>query len=422
MSKVMHKKQLTQKHWYPYLTLLMSCLFLFYKYIAQGYPSVMSDDLMRQFHIDATGLGSLTACYFYSFLLVQFVAGPLLDRYSPRYFNAAAILLISLSLFGFAHVHGLLLAYVMRVFMGAGVAFATVSYLKLASEWFSDRAYKVVAGLLATAASLGSMVAQVPLAFSVERHGWQTTLVYSAVLGVVLALLYALLVRDHPNKSNQHTADKSQPHAIGKHFRQLLSNKRVWLLALYSGLAWAPFAVFSGLWGNPFFQVVHHLTKTQASSLITVSLLGLATGGPLFGYLASRMKRRTPMMFVGCLLSLLSVCYVVYTPNQSWYVLVVALFVFGFGTGAFMLGFSFGKLWFPPAVFATYIALVNTGDGLFTAMGEPIVGKLLDHFWSGGVSQGVHVYSAHAYHLAMSTLPAYLFVALPLLFVIRRFE
>ena len=41
--------------------------------------------------------------------------------------------------------------------MGVGAAFATVGYLKLTALWFTDSMYNIIAGLLATAASLGSI-------------------------------------------------------------------------------------------------------------------------------------------------------------------------------------------------------------------------------------------------------------------------
>ena len=69
---------------YPWLIVLMSSLFLFYKYIIQVSPSVMTNELMLQFKINATGLGSLASIYFYSYLLVQLFLSPLFVEKSKK--------------------------------------------------------------------------------------------------------------------------------------------------------------------------------------------------------------------------------------------------------------------------------------------------------------------------------------------------
>ena len=47
-------------------------------------PAVMTDELMRAFSINAAGLGSLSALYFYSYVAMQVPTGILADRWGPR--------------------------------------------------------------------------------------------------------------------------------------------------------------------------------------------------------------------------------------------------------------------------------------------------------------------------------------------------
>ena len=219
---------------YAWAIVVMSSLFLFYKYMVQVSPSVMTNDLMRQFHLDATGLGNLASCYFYTYLVVQFLAGPLLDRFSPKYVSALALLLMSGSVFGFAHSTSLTSALLFRGLMGVGAAFATVSYLKLAAMWFSDKQYSLVAGLLATAAGVGSMMGQAPLAYSVAHSSWQHTLILCSIVGTVIAVLYALVVKDKP-RSNHH--DTSRKHLSFDDVKKLLKTPKIWTLTFYSGFS-----------------------------------------------------------------------------------------------------------------------------------------------------------------------------------------
>ncbi len=399
---------------YPWILLFMSCLFLLFKYIVYVSPSVMTNELMRQFHFQATGLGELAACYFYSYLVMQLFAGPLLDKYSVRYLGAFALFCMSLGLILFSYAQTLPLAYASRMLMGIGAAFATVSYLKITAIWFSVSQYDIVAGLLATAASLGAISSQIPLAYGVEHAGWQNTLVYSGYLGFIIFLLYFIVVRSKPTNQKNNT-----PSSLSG-FKDLITSKKVWFLTMHSGFAWSPLAVFGGLWGNPFLQSVYHVNKVQASELITIAFIGLAVGGPLGGYISSRYHCRFKVMFLGLLLSFLTLMGIIYFYQNGHFFLILELFLFGLGTGPFMLGFSFGNMWYPLSLIASFVAIVNTGGGLFTAFAEPFVGKILDLSWRGHIVSGVHVYGMHSYLLAMSALPIFTIMGMISLFVVFK--
>ena len=411
----------TQQHRYAWLMVIMSCLFLFYKYIAQVSPSVMTDDLMQHFHLHATSLATLIASYFPAYLITQMLAGPMLDRYSVRKLSTYAIIVISMGLYVFSQADTLWQAYMGRACMGAGAAFATVSYLKLAANWFSDNEFAYVAGWLATAASLGGMMAQTPIAYAVTHIGWQTTLSLCALLGIVLAAAYSLFVKDHhPNK--QQTKNNHHDRITLCDTLQLLKSKKVWALAIYSGLAWAPMSVFTGLWGDAFLQTAYHLSKTSAANLIVVSFVGLAVGGPTFGWFAKRCSKPFAVMGCGCSIALLGLSYTIFIPTSHLFVVSVALFFFGFGTGAFMLGFAVGKRWFNLALAATVVALINSGDALFGAITEPFIGHLLDLYWNGHMHAGSPLYTLSNYQDALSALPMLLCAALLALYYLARQE
>ena len=92
----------SQSKWrliYPWIAITVSALFLFYKYILQVSPSIMTNELMRAFHVDGAGLGNLAATFFYTYLVTQLFVGILLDKYSPRYLSAIAIAVICSVLF-----------------------------------------------------------------------------------------------------------------------------------------------------------------------------------------------------------------------------------------------------------------------------------------------------------------------------------
>jgi MFS family permease len=411
-------KSTFKTHPYAWCVLLLNSLFLFYKYVLQISPSVMTDSLMQKFHLTGAGLGNLAATYFYTFLFAQLLVGYLLDKYSARWLTGFAILMCSLGAWFFAASDTLFEAELARGLMGVGVAFATVSYMKQTSVWFPAKRLALVGGLLASAVGVGAVVGSAPVAYMVSHIGWKQTLHYVALAGFVLTALYVIFARDK-NPLNNNLNNKNKAPLSWKQVKGVLTKKHNWLLTFYSGLAFSPLAVFSGLWGNPFLQEAYNLNATQAAGYITLSFVGLGLGAPLFGLLSDKLGHRVKVMASGTLLSLLALVMMVYGHTHSSLLLSTEMFLFGLGTGSFMLGFTLGKEWNSIAMTATVVAMINTGDALFGAFSEPFVGKLLDVFSFGSAHHGSH-FALSDFHKAFLVLPVYLLLALVFAFYLNK--
>lgn len=412
------KQHFTAHHLYPWLVITLAAVFLFYKYILQVSPSIMTEDLMRVFQIQGTGLGNLAASFFYSFLIAQLFVGVLLDRYSPRLLTTIAILICAVGIYIFSKAYTLNTATWARALMGVGAAFATVSYMKMTSLWFKPNQFAFVGGLLASAAMLGAIAGQVPLSFAVSTFGWRQSLYLCSITGLILAGLFYLIVRDKPAGSVGETAGVEK--ISFNDVWMVLKSKQNWLITLYSGLAFAPIDSFAGLWCIPFLKETYQISHTQAAFLASFIFLGLAFGSPLLGLWSDRINKRLPVMLINALVALVASILIIYFNHFPLWLLGVLLFIFGFSTGAFMLGFALGRELNKITVAATIIALINTGDIIFSALTQPLIGKLLDAHWHGKLIAGMHYFSAIEYRFALSVLPAYLLLALILLFFIRE--
>lgn len=403
---------------YPWIIVTLSAAFLFYKYIMQVSPSIMTTQLMQTFGVNGTGLGNLAATFFYTYFITQMFVGILLDKLSPRFLSSAAIFTSALGTYFFSQADHIVMAAIARGFMGMGAAFATVSYMKLTANWFKPHRFAFIGGLLATAAMAGAIFGQAPLAWLVDSQGWRQSLVWCAWLGVILSVLFVVLIRDEPPTplNTPKVNLKISMRDVGK----ILKNKQNWLLTIYSGLAFTPVAIFAGLWGNPFIMEAHQLTPTETAGVVSSVFFGLALGGPSLGYLSDKMGKRKNVMIYGALVSLLTATSVIYINHIPVWAVSGLLFLFGFGTGAFMLGFAIGKEINPISMSATVIALINTGDGIFGSITEPLVGKFLDLGWDGTLQNGVHYFSVSNFRHALLVVPLYLLVTVILVLFIRE--
>lgn len=410
-SKIFHPS-------YPIIVISLCAAFLFYKYVLQIYPSIITDQLMREFQLTGAGLGNLAATFYYAYTITQLFVGVILDKYSARWITSTAIFTCALGVFLFSYANTELTAGLSRGLMGVGVAFATVAYMKLAAGWFPPQRYAFVSGLLATAAMAGAVFGQAPLAWFVSLAGWRESLYVVGLVGFALALIFAIVVRDASPALEHASVGKKTPISL-KDILAVLQSKQNWLLTLYCGLAFTPVAVFGGLWGTPFLQEAYGLSKTDSAWMVSLVFIGLGIGSPLLGMLSDHLSNRRRLMMYCTLLSCAAVMSVLYFHPMPTWLLGSLLFIFGFALGAFMLVFTLGKELNSPFLTATVIAMLNTSDAVFTAITEPGIGKLLDLTWNGKIVNGVPYFSLHGYHIALAVLPLYLLIAALLILWIK---
>lgn len=403
------RKSLSIKIAYPTLVISLCALFLFYKYILQTYPSVITSQLMRDFNLTGLELGNLSAAYYYTYTVTQFLVGILLDRFSTRHLTSIAIAICAFGAYGFAQAYHVEYAIVSRALMGVGVSFATVAYMKLASAWFPARYYAVISGLLATAAMAGAVFGEAPLAYAITTFGWRSSISAIGIAGMLLAISFWLLVRD--KQATPHSHEPATTTISLRDVIRVFKNKYNWLLTLYSGLAFSPIAVFGGLWGNPFLEQAYHLSQTEAASLVSLVFIGLGLGSPVLGYLSTKLGNRHLLMLCATFCAAIAISIVLYAQPHSLFVLAILLFIFGFSLGSFMLAFTIGKELNSPLLTATVVSMINSSDAILDSITEPLIGKFLDITWSGKIVNGVHYFTTSNYQIALSVLPIYLILA-----------
>lgn len=388
------------KHRFHSIIAISLCAaFLFYKYILQNFPSVMSQQLMSAFNLQGLGLGMLSGAYFWTYLIVPLFVGIILDRYGVRWVTSLAILICALGMYLFYIADNLQLAIWSRALVGVGVSFATVAFLKLASILFDKKYYALLTSYLVVSGMVGAICGQAPLAWLMDSVGWRQSLLCMSLMGLFLAIVFAFFVKDRSEQ--QQIVDTNANGQIWQEMLQIFKSKQNWLLTGYSGLAFSPVVIFCGLWGNPFLQKAHHLDSIQAPSMISMVFVGLAIASPVFAKLSEFVKNRLSFMFYTTLISALSLALVIFiSPMPAWLV-GVFLFNFGFFLGAFSLVFVIGKESNPLYLAGTAIAFINASDAFFDAITEPLIGKLLD------VLNTSPDFSVSSYIISLSVLPVF---------------
>lgn len=389
-------------------------LFFCYEYFLRVAPSMMTNELMQAYQLDAAMLGNLAAFYYYAYTPMQLPVGLLIDHYGPRRLLIFASLVCALGTILFAISGQLLLAQIGRFLVGFGSSFGFVGVLKLATLWLPIRRFAMISGLATTAGMVAAIIGDNALAFMVNLTGWRNTAYISAVLGILLAFIIAIMMPDTYKKSAQ--SQWSEFKQLLKGAYQFVKDYRIWLNGIIGCILYLPLSAFAELWGVPYLQNAMHYTGLEAANTISAVFLGWAIGGPLAGRLSDQTENRLLPMFIGALSCGVIISLILAVPDFSHFTLSLLLFLFGVSSSVQVIVFAFCRDLSPFKLSGTALALTNMIVMLGAIVSQPAIGILLD--WVGGktgVPKLSLSYSVSDYQFALSILPVSMGLACVLL-------
>ncbi|MCX7176434.1 MAG: MFS transporter [Proteobacteria bacterium] len=377
----------------------------FYQRVA---PAVITDQLMAEFAIGAAALGNLSGFYFYSYVAMQIPTGVIADRWGPRRLLTLGAGVAALGTALFAGATSLWWANAGRLLIGASVAVAFVSMLKLASHWFAPRQYALASGMALLTGVIGAVAAGVPLSLLVDAFGWRAVMGVSAGLTALVSLATWWLVRDDPAEAGyvshfQGTHQHHEPTPILRGLLEVVSYRNIWILLLTPvGVVGAVLA-FAGLWGVPYLRQVHGLDAKAAATITSTLLVAWALGGPVLGAWSERMGRRKPLYVLTTFIAMAGWAAIVFLPLPLW-LLVAVLVPVGFASGNITIGFACAKESLPLRLTGTASGVCNMGPLVGGMLLQPAVGWVLDSHWPGTLVNGARTYDAAAYQAGFSLI------------------
>lgn len=405
-----------------------AALFYCYQFMLRASPSVMADDLMVAFQVDACTLGILTGCYYNTYSALQVPGGTLMDYFKPRRVLTCAAILCSVGTLLFSMADSIPVAAFGRALIGAGSAMGFLSCLKIGTLWFPSHQLSLIVGLTVALGAVGGTSAGYPLAWLVEVYGWRHAMWLVAFLGFVLAALGWSMVRDTPPDALEREVLKSHGDT-DIHLPQtgLLTNiitvirqPQSWLIALYGFLMYIPLSAFTDLWGTPYLMTAYQLDKPIAAMVNSVALVGLGLGSPAFSFLCNVIKSYKITVFLSAVGALLMFAIIFYVPGLPLWLLVSCLFLAGLSLGGQFLAFAMTCALNPLSASGTAGGFHNMICMLSGVIFMPFIGWLLDSAWQGKVVDGVRTFTTAEYTFALSSISLVLVLACLIIFLIKE--
>lgn len=406
---------------YAFVIFAIGILYYCFAYLLRVYPSVMMSDLLSHFNITASSFGLLTAFYYFAYAPMQVPVGLSVDRIGVRRSLMMASLVSTSGVFIFSIAPTYSIALLGRFMLGFGAAFAYVTALKIAAEWLPQKYFATATGMVTSFGMISAIFTDMYLTHVVSTEGYLKAMQFPVLVGVILILCIFLLVRDKKSDSRSPEASHAPSgHEILQHLRKIVRNPQMWIIGLVGAFLYLPASMFLDVWGIPYLQNVYHLSPQDAAYGISTMLLGWICSSLATGAFSDILGTRRIPLILATFGSATICAVILYLPGLPLTALFLLLFFLGVMCGPHPLCFTLSKENCATQVSGTAVSFANFVIMMGGFVFQPVVGRLLDFGWSGGMVDGHRVYSTYDFTLALSILPICLFIAGVLTLLIRE--
>ena len=396
--------------WVACLMCVLGAVFYCYEYYLRVAPSVIQPQLMQTFNVSQSGLGVMISYYYLAYVPLQIPVGLMMDFWGPRRVLTFACLLCAIGTYIFASTNATWIAKFGRFMVGFGSAFAYVGVLKIANLWLPRRYFAMMAGLCTALGMFGAMSGGILMAKFVDIVGWEQTLFSSAFVGLILAIVLWVIIRDKSDRELINLGRASHKGiSIWHELFEVVNSKQLWINGAIGCLTFLPLTAFAEFWSVSYLENIG-LSKQYAALGSSMVFLGFAIGGPIWGRTSDIIKsRRTPLM-LGSITSAIASLILLTMQSSNIILLFSVLFMLGFLASAQVLVFAVGEDSCKPGMSATTVSFTNFIVMLGGFVLQPLVGIILDFIQSSNI-QGDFWLPSYDFKVALLILPLGLMLA-----------
>ena len=376
---------------------VMLFAFSMVSYFDRTIMSVAGPNIMREFGISATQMGTVFSAFILGYALLMIPCGELTDRLGPRRTLFAmgigsAIftgLLVASGRPGLGTLLGIVPALIaLRFGMGVVTAPLYPAAARMSATWFPLHLHARVQGFIIAGSSVGAAISPLLFAWMMIRFHWQGSFLIAAGVTAVLAVVFFAVI---PHRSLQVPASRTSPS-----WSSLFRDRNLMLLTFaYSALGYFQYIFF--YWIFYYFGEIRHLGTQESAKYTTVLFVVEGLLMPAGGWLSDLLSRsfgpqvgRRVVPMAGLALSAIFTYLGTVMPGTA---AVVACLSLAFG----MAACCEGPFWAAvtemagPRVGAAS-SILNTGaqiGGVFSPVMTPLIAS---HFgWSWGLYAGALV-------------------------------
>lgn len=277
-------------------------------YLDRSNISIAAPILKADLSLSDRQLGLVFSAFVFGYALTQPIAGRLADRFGPFVVIAIGIAWWSVltavtalipSTFSGAFVTLL----VVRCILGIGESVIFPASNRLVASWVPSSERGLANGLIFAGVGVGAGIAPPLITTIMLSHDWRAAFFASAVIGLVVLVIWLLLARDKPESHklirqaelDYINADKAVAAKAGTSiaapWRTIIFDKQVALLTLaYFCFGYVAYIFFT--WFFTYLSSVRGLDLKSSGFYGILPFIAMAIASPLSGYVSDKLSVR----------------------------------------------------------------------------------------------------------------------------------
>lgn len=270
-------------------TWFVASIFFAYQYILRVMPSVIMQDLMQQFNLDAVLFGQFSGIYYIGYAAAHLPLGLLLDRYGTKKIMPTCILLAISGTLPIIFAKNWVIAVVGRLFVGIGSSGAILSAFKVIYSGFGPEKFTRMLSFTITIGLLGAIYGGAPLNYLCTIFDYKSITIILVAIGIVLSIIAYVITPECQAKNAE---------SILYNAKEVLCNKMILIVCCLAGFMVGPLEGFADLWGKQFLEFTYALDSNVAAGLSSALFLGTCFGSVLLSYIAARINNDSLTIFM----------------------------------------------------------------------------------------------------------------------------
>lgn len=351
---------------------LMLISFYFYSSMLKASMSSVAIILKNSYSINEFELSLLSSVFYMVAGILKVPMGILIDRYGAKRILLLVVLFTSIGSILFAYsecFYGFLIA---RIFMSISYASALLCAVKVISQYFPVRLYAFLVGFVLFTGYLGASFAGGPLSSLINSYGIEATYSIIGIVGIFIMLVLAVKMENSDAKNHTTTLKEFLKSSFN-----IIKNRQVVYLALYTGLIVAGPICMADLWGKLYLVEIYGVSKINAGFIATTAIyLGISVGSLIWGVLHSVFVfDKKTLIFISILMAISIVIFFI-IPQFSLLFAIIVGFLIGMFSAVKVVCYELVKRYVSYQNLALVVALLAMSVTFGSFIIQTIVGLI----------------------------------------------
>lgn len=377
----------------------VASLFTCFQFCTQVITGPMTSSLMAEFNLNAVTVSYAVSSFFYIYLIMQLPAGIILDRFPNRYVMSITCLICSVGCLFMGLANNIYLFIIARMLCGLGSAFGFIGTMRILRNYFPIKYIALFIGLTEMMGFLVTALCENLASYFLPLIGFQKIFLYMGTIGTLIALSVFIVMHKKFVPKFELAPPAKQLNLL-KDLSELIFDGQLWILGFIAFSFFSLVTAFAALWGVPALVNIHKLSLHTSTQAISCIFLGIAVGGPLMGYLSTKMTNHRILIFSCGVTGAILLLMLISVADMNFWNLAIILFLCGMLCCCYLLSFAIAGDITPPRLSGLTMGFINMVTMTSALLMQPIMGYLVSLNGVLEIVDGTPIYELAGYKRA----------------------